>query len=96
MTTYDLLAKERFRKALRLMDELSFPAFLTNLRVAIGLSRTMVAHDCKMNYQRLYCIEKGLFEKPVSDINLHLLASYYGIDKNLLKTKMLTYLVERQ
>lgn len=70
----------------------SFPEFLKLLRRMYGMQRKYVSEDTGIAETRLFYLENGRFKRRLGTDELVILADYYGIDCELLKNKVDSFL----
>ncbi len=89
------ISKNNFERVLQDENQYNFPAFLLELRRALGLNRKVVAHDLGIDYQRLVHMESPrLFRnKPKIDVMMKL-SEYYGIDSKIIIEKAIRFLAK--
>ena len=94
--SYLELHKARLNSVKTRMDLLDFPDLVRQLRESLGFSRTFLARDCAMDWQRIYVIEMGNFSIPLKPFIVHTLAYYFDIDKKFFIKKMNDFLTEKK
>jgi len=90
------LTKLRLQFLLDKEGDFSFPEMLVELRKLHGLTRRGVCKDLELSEMRMFWIEHGCFKKDIHDGTISLLASYYGIDPNLLLKKYVGFTNSRK
>lgn len=94
--SYLELHKARLDSVKTRMDLLDFPDLVRQLRESLGFSRTFLARDCGMDWQRIYVIEKGNFSIPLKPFIVHSLAYYFDVNKKFLINKMTEYINKKK
>ena len=79
--------KLRVSEVIGMMDALTFPEFMLNLRRATGLSRREVCDIVEMDCNKLYYIEKGLYWHRIRDHELKKLAELYMLAHSKVRRK---------
>lgn len=84
----------RLKKVLDREQDMKFPEFLQEIRLAYGQSRTNVCLDLNFSEMRMFCLETGAFRRFAPDIEIEMISNYYGIDSKTMKQKAYDFISE--
>lgn len=88
------IADQKVKKILENESKIDFHHFLTALRIAYGRSRRNICKEINFSEMRMFCLENGLFRRPLEDDELNKISSYYGLEPTLLITKAQRFMTE--
>jgi len=77
----------KIQKLLKDQEIYDFPLFLSMLRKIHGAKRSVVSEDVGISMSKLFYLEKGRFDKNLSEVEVKILGNYYGVPSEVLREK---------
>lgn len=96
MLDYKTAAMERVKRVKADLNTLTFPEMIEAFRKALGITKHLLASDTGFHYQKMYHLERGDFSKPLSDLEVRMIASYFDVNEKMVKEKMYLHLAKEK
>lgn len=85
---------QNVKKIFESKEHMDFTDLLVGLRKAYGRTRRTVCREMPFSEMRMFCLENGLFRRPIPDEEIEAIAIYYSIDHVELKYKAEKFMAE--
>lgn len=95
MTTKILRDLRKAEKLIRDEYMYDFPCFLRALRAVMGISRTVLAFETGIPYQKLTNWEDGRYTVKADPSDLYYIEKFFGIEDGLMKKKFIAYAMKQ-